>query len=469
MRFPVALLLIVFSLYVINAHGDRAGHQHHRRTLLSTDAGSAEVDGAIQKALDFLWRNQERRDRTFFDGFLLANDYEGDWPQYFDVTDLFFIPLIREVSPFTVSFIHHSLGWIVDSNQQVLGLSDQEIERAQAMRRRAADNMRRFKVPEGNPGAGSIGFWPEDTTPNLPGPLVSFILTIYIGGPRLGGNRVPLNMSLVYPSRLAIQTDADCTACVYSSLLEDARIDGGPSFDADAVIKYFTDFRDLGQAPLRTDPDWLPEASGAFLTFFGYETLGPGEFYDNDVDLIVNANVLWFMGRVNKLDTPGVAETINLMNHYFTELGFHRDPNRYCIPGVYYPNSLVFQYFVSRAYYEGEVTALWPSVDTIVGDLVLTVTENKNDDTAYWDLGEPHLNTAFAVLVLLNAGVEMPLIEKAVNYLVWEQDSQGGFGDDGAFFCAKMDGGQLILWYSESFTTGMVLEALARWKIASQS
>ena len=474
MRFPVALLVIVFYHCVEAYDGDETTEQqqrHRPRALRSTPADSSSgVDGAIQRALDFLWRNQVREDITFFDGLWLlpVSDYEGNWPQFFDITDLDFLPQFREVSSFIVSFIHHSLSWIVEENQEVLGLADQEIDRAREMRRRAADNMKRFKTPEDEPGAGSIGFWPEDTTPNLPGPLVSFLVMSLVRGPILLGNRVPLNISPVYPDDIAIEPDADCTACAYSSLLDDAEIDGGPAFDTDDVIKYFTDFRDLGEIPLRDVPDWLPEESGAFLTWLSYENSGTRQYVENDVDLHVNANVLWFMGRVDKLDTPGVAETIDLINDFVSQ-GLHRDPGQYCLPTVYYPNSLAFQYFVSRAYYEGGVTGLSPSVDTFVDDLVHTVKEHKKDDTAYWDLGEPHLNTAYAVLVLLNAGAEMHLVEKAVNFLVEEQDSQGGFNDDGTFFCAKMDGGQLINWYSESFTTGMVLEALARWKIASQS
>jgi len=88
----------------------------------------------------------------------------------------------------------------------------------------------------------------------------------------------------------------------------------------------------------------------------------------------------------------------------------------------------------------------------------------RADGTAFWDQGEPHLNTAFAVLTLLNAGRETAIIDQAIEYLVAEQDADGGF-DESTFFVGRNDGGQVFEFTSTSFTTAMALEALVRHKV----
>ena len=75
--------------------------------------------------------------------------------------------------------------------------------------------------------------------------------------------------------------------------------------------------------------------------------------------------------------------------------------------------------------------------------------------------GEPHLNTALAVLTLLNAGRDTPIIDRAIDYLISEQNALGGF-DEATFFVGRTDGDQVFEFTSASFTTAMALEALVR-------
>jgi hypothetical protein len=138
--------------------------------------------------------------------------------------------------------------------------------------------------------------------PQTPDPLLTFLLTIFFQGPILGGQRVPINLH-IFPSTLAIPSDADVTATTYASLLDDARLDGGRG-SGDAVERVFVDWRDVGLVPRRINPWWLPEASGTFLTWLTYRE-HPSPVFPNDVDLVVNGNVLYALGVIAVWPRPG--------------------------------------------------------------------------------------------------------------------------------------------------------------------
>jgi hypothetical protein len=171
-----------------------------------------------------------------------------------------------------------------------------------------------------------------------------------------------------------------------------------------AFERFLVDWRDLGVVPRRLNPPWLPPASGAFLTWLTYRHR-PLPRFPNDVDLVVNANVLYALARYGRLGVPGADQAVALIN-LATALGLHR--GRLEEITAYYPDNLAFGYAVSRAFFEGPVPALEPSVRILADDLEASV-RFRPDGTAYWDKGEPHLNTAFAVLTLLNARRETPI------------------------------------------------------------
>jgi hypothetical protein len=179
------------------------------------------------------------------------------------------------------------------------------------------------------------------------------------------------------------------------------------------------------------------------------------------VDLVVNANVLYALARYNRLNVAGVAEAVSFINEVVA-LGLHREHLNEI--SQYYPDNLAFQYVVSRAFKEGPVPALGPAMRILADDIEASVLF-RPDGTAYWDQGEPQLNTAFAVLALLNANRETPIIDRAVDYLIAEQNALGGFKET-TFFIGRAGGGQVFEFASASFTTAMVLEALARHEVA---
>ena len=383
-------------------------------------------------------------------------DFAGDWPQYFTLHDVPSVR-VRDVSPFTVAFIHHALSTLVEQNRRPLELTQQDLKAARSMRRRAVAFMRRFESSADAPDAGTFGFWPYDTDPGTPDWFQTMLLTAWLRGPILGGDRVPINLR-IFPSTLAIPADADVTATTYASLLDDVLLDGGPNVRV-AVERFFVDWRDVGIVPRRLNPSWLPPASGAFLTWLTYRH-EPLPVFPNDVDLVVNGNVLYALGRYHRLDVAGVKEAAAYIN-LVTTLGLYRDHLEEI--SDYYPDNLAFQYVVSRAYREGGVAALGPAVNTLADDLEASA-RVRPDGSVYWTSGNPHLSTAFAVLTLLNAGRTAPVIDRAIEYLTGQQDTSGGFSE-ATFFVGRADGGQVFEFRSESLTTAIVLEALVRHKL----
>jgi hypothetical protein len=414
---------------------------------------ASQQSSPIERALGFLLLNQLRQPLDVVVGGARIRDFPGNWPQFYSLrgSDSF---RVRDVSPFMVAFVHHALTEIVEEHRIALGLSAIDLAAARSMRRRAVAFVKAFESPATQPDAGTFAFWPYDAYPDTPDPRLALLLTSWLKGPILGGQRVPLNLS-VYPNALAIPSDADVTATTYAALLDDAIFDGGAG-RGPAFVRFFTDWRDLGIVPRRLDPDWLPPASGAYLTWLTYrDPIVP--LFPNDVDLVVNGNVLYALGRYHQLFVPGVAKAVELIN-LVTALGLHRD--RLGELTEYYPDNLAFQYVVSRAFHEGHVITLAPAVRRLADDLEATALP-RLDGTVYWDLGDPHVNTAFAVLTLLNAGRHTPLVDRAIGYLISEQNALGGF-DEATFFIGRTDGGQVFEFSSASFTTAMVIEALAR-------
>jgi len=416
---------------------------------------AASLRSPIQRALAFLFWRQVAQPVDVTIAGARIRDYPGNWPQHFHLrgSDDF---RVRDVSPFMVAFVHHALTHVTEAHRSAFGLDTLDVALARVMRKRAVAFMKGFEAPPGAPDAGTFAFWPYDDDPDTPDPFLSLVLTAQLRGPILGGARVPLNLP-IFPGPLAIPSDADVTSTTYAALLDDAVLDGGTGSSVQ-FERFFSDWRDRGIVPRRTNPSWLAPASGAFLTWLTYRSqVFP--LFPNDLDLVVNGNVLYALARYGRLGMRGANEAIALIN-LAASLGLHND-HADEISG-YYPHNLAFQYVVSRAFHEGPVAALAPAVRIMADDLEASV-RFRADGTAFWDLGDPHLNTAFAVLTLLNAGRNTAIVSRAIDYLAAEQNVLGGF-DDATFFFGRTDGGQTFQFTSPSFTTAMALEAFARYR-----
>ncbi len=408
----------------------------------------------IAMALRYLDSTQVKVDCLVGNG----TDYAGDWPQCFGFDRAG--PYIRDISPFSPAFIHHALSLITENNRDVLELTDAEIDAARTMRTRAVQFMLRFKARDETPDAGTFGFWPLDQRWRPGDLLLASILECRWRGPKFRGYRAPANFTL-HPQAFAIPTDADVTAVVYAALLDNHVLDDSPPVSV-AFERFFADWRDLGQVPQRNNQPWIGEDSGAFLTWLAYRD-DLNDPNPNDVDIVVNASVLYVLGRYGRLETPGVTEAIAVINEAITSQAHLSNPDRL---SLYYPDNIALHYFVNRAYSEGGVTALAPAVDLLADDLLATV-QTDADGRCFWDRGDAHLNTAFAILALLAADRGPDIVQSAISYLVSEQDSVTGAWEPDVFFLGRTDDGTEPKWLSPAFTTAMAMEALCRYRLTS--
>lgn len=407
----------------------------------------------VQKGLHYLENEQVARPNDAVIPFTNEIDFPGDWPQFATLVQA---PAVRfrDPSPFIPSLIHHSLSVINDDTGDALGLTADDLAKAARMRTASMDFMLRFASRDDALDAGTFGFWPylRDTPPELL--WLQQWLVSFAGFIPLYGERGPINFPILSP-REAIPTDSDVTANVYVCMLDDALLDGGPGASG-TIGHYFSAWRDLGVIFRRNNPDWMPAATGAFLTWFSYRN-PPDPTLPNDVDIVVNANVLFALGRYGELDTPGVVHAITLINVAIAR-GVQRE--RINDAALYYVDNFALDYCISRAYAEGGVHALAPSVEILAADIEAMAI--VDEDTAHWNRGTPSLSTAFAMLTLMNAGRTGPLLDKAAAYLIAQQDPVTGAWPEEEFFRGTTDSGIELRWGASSYTTALALEALCR-------
>ena len=409
----------------------------------------------IRAALHYLQQTQLTTDRLV----TKQAAYAGDWPQCLALERAG--PFVRDTNPFMATFIHHALALIGEHHQPALGLTDGDIESARSMRMAAIELMLRFQADPQAADAGTFGFWPEQRPRWVPGDLfLSQLGSLLAEGPFFTGMRMPVNVSC-YPRDLAIATDADDTASIYAALLDHAALDGGPAV-TENIEYFFADWRDLGQVPQRHAAAWLSPDSGAYLTWLAYRD-DPAQPSPNDVDIIVNANVLYALGRYGKLDTPGVADAVAVINAAITSDAHQAQPGQI---SLYYPDNLALHYCITRAYREGGVLELAPAVELLVEDLLATA-QQTDTGHCFWNRGDPHLNTAFGLLALLASGCTGEVTDGAAAYLRAEHDPETGAWDAGVFFSGRFDSGVKAYWTSPALTTAMALEALCQHQLAA--
>jgi len=410
---------------------------------------------AISAAIRYLHDSQMQTDQPVWAG----QDYAGDWPQCFG----FFArpPFVRDVSPFMAAFIHHALSFVTPANRDALDLTDEDIAAAQEMRRAAVELMLRFRAADDQPDAGTFGFWPRRRADLLAEQgFWSWVWANTLPGPEWFGDLAPINLPL-WPPHLAITADADCTATAYAALMDASILDGGPAVTA-PIEHYFEDWRDLGQVPRRNVPSWLAADSGAFLTWLAYtdDPLAPAP---NDVDVVVNANVLHALGRYGRLDAAGVADSIRMINSAVAG-GIHRTGSDRL--SEYYPDNHMLHYSVARAVAEGGVAGLSPAAGLLMSDLLASA-ETDASGRVFWDRGDPHLNTALAAAALADGGFSGETLDRAIDFLVANQDPRTGAWDAGVFFVGRFDNGVEAAWVSRAVTTAFALEAICRHRLLS--
>jgi len=428
-------------------------------SAISLPPASDEPLSPISAGLRYLVYTQFKTDQTGRNQVA----YAGDWPQCYTMagTGMY----VRDTNPFMATYVHHALTLARAEHQAVLQLTDAEIEVARNAREAAVGLMRRFESPADSPDAGTFGFWPVQRRSWQPGDvLLSMFVNDRWSNWSRPGDRAPVNVSF-FPANHAIPSDADDTALVYASFLDHATFDGGPAVTV-GFEQFFADWRDLGQVPLGEERSWLGSRSGtgAYLTWLAYLD-DPARPELNHLDIVVNANVLYALGRYGRLDTPGATDAVALINEAILANVHRTDPDQL---SLFYPDNIAVHHCVARAYCEGGVSDLAPAVQGLVADLLTTVRADAAGHY-YWDRGYPHLNTALAVLALLNAGHTGQIVDRAVDYLVAEQDPVYGPWDGGEFFGARLNDIARVNWVSPALTTAMAIEALMAHRIMTSS
>ena len=182
---------------------------------------------------------------------------------------------------------------------------------------------------------------------------------------------------------------------------------------------------------------------GLFLTFFRPERSR------NDIDAVVNANVLLYLGE--RAETAMVSAFIN-------RIVSEGQAHRY---SFYYPDKFSVYYAISRAYLRG-VHRLRPSRDAILCQVHAELIDN-------FPRHNP-LTTAHAACILLNLGQAAdPILRRLAVTILSTQGSDGAWDRAVAWAGPEPPGPHTLFWGSEEITTALCLEALSRYraKVAS--
>lgn len=165
----------------------------------------------------------------------------------------------------------------------------------------------------------------------------------------------------------------------------------------------------------------------------------------DDVDGVVNANVLFYLGYSRRL-RPVVDYLVRIVREGSEDRS-----------DKWHTNPYTFHYAVSRLYARG-VTAL----GTIRQEIVGRITRNMRVDGA---LGN-ELDTALALCSLINFGAPAPQLHRPVAHLLKVQRPGGEWPRAVLYHGGPQ---RVFGWGSEELTTGYCLEALERYLPAAES
>jgi hypothetical protein len=180
---------------------------------------------------------------------------------------------------------------------------------------------------------------------------------------------------------------------------------------------------------------------GLFLTWLRKK----GE--PNDVDSVVNANVLLYLG--DREETKVVSDYLNRI------IAGHRESESY----YYYLDDIALYYAVSRAHFNG-VISLEPTKDYVIPK----IEARQRTDGSFGS----ELLTALAVCSLLNFSCDNhAVLSRGVESLMDTQQRDGSWPRR-AYYGGPLPQRPCNAWYgSEELTTGFCLEALARFQAVS--
>lgn len=161
----------------------------------------------------------------------------------------------------------------------------------------------------------------------------------------------------------------------------------------------------------------------------------------NDIDAVVNANALYYLGERN--------ETLPVIN-YLLDMIIKGKENE-C--DKWYKNIFTIYYFISKNYFIG-VDKLEPVRQIIIDRLM----RNLNDDGSF---GSSVLDTALAICTLFNFRNNPAKVTESIKFLLAAQQTEGYWNKNIFYYGGPK---KLIGFGSEELTTGICLEALERYR-----
>lgn len=160
-----------------------------------------------------------------------------------------------------------------------------------------------------------------------------------------------------------------------------------------------------------------------------------------DIDAAVNANALYYFGYREET-APIVDYLLDIID---------REKEADC--DLWYRNPFTIYYFFSRPYTSG-VVQMKPAGEKIVPRILKTL---KPDGS----FGEGVLDTALAIITLINWEVDLAHLDSAVQYLIGQQKRSGGWLRWAVYYGGPKKN---LCYGSEEMTTGFCLEALALYR-----
>lgn len=160
------------------------------------------------------------------------------------------------------------------------------------------------------------------------------------------------------------------------------------------------------------------------------------EFGRNDIDGVVNANILFYLGLSDET-RPIIDYLLNIVTSDSASSCDH-----------WYKNPFTFYYFLSRNY--KTVTELEPARQTVIDWIYATI----NEDGSF---GNSVMDTALAISTLINFQHRDKTLARAVSYLINAQQTTGCWERNIFFYSGPL---KVVGWGSEEMVTGYCLEAL---------
>jgi len=174
----------------------------------------------------------------------------------------------------------------------------------------------------------------------------------------------------------------------------------------------------------------------SFITLYHFWQKTEAE--PDDIDGIVNANVLLYLGECEA--TKPVIDYL---------IGIIEQGKEDCCD-KWHLNRFTFYYMLSRAYFNGAITLV-----VVKEEIIQRLTHLSAQNGAIGNAME----TAMAVCTLLNFDSQSPILAQAITYLL---DRQAPSGEWPKFVLYYGGPKKVYGWGSEELSTGFCLEALAR-------